>query len=265
MSDYADSGNSTLPVILAAVSTTAVVCVAGFLFLDGKKSDEGKNETKVTVTDKVDRKDKADKADNTDKAKEPVTEVTKTVVAEPQKPSKPEVIERTKTVTAAPQSQPRADVDLARLARVSTSRSLPPAVGRTGKRFYYSGSMATDRITYTGWGVKGDASGQTITFRWDRPVTISQVGMINGYKKVDNDSREDRYYQNRRVQRVQWRLGSDTRIMQSFQDGRKSPQMEAIEPVTVSEVTIVIQDTYEPGTYKHDDTVISEIYIKGSL
>lgn len=254
MSTATDSGNSTLPVVLAAISATAVVCVGGFLVLDSGilgGSDTKESKTAVEASQGAD---------------EPA--VTKTIVTKTQQPQTTkttEVIVRETTVTKAAQPVQRGDIDLAKLATVKTSRSLPPAVGRTGKRYYYSGAMAVDRITYTGWGMKGDATGERITFTWDRPVTISAIGLINGYKKVDNDNGEDRYYQNRRVTSVRWSFSDGTSRVQALADGMKAPQMDTLDtPVKVSSVTMEIAGTTQPGTYKHNDTVVSEIYIKGT-
>lgn len=254
MSAATDSGNSTLPVVLAAISATAVVCVGGFLLLDsGIVGGSDKKETATTVKDN-------------DEASEPT--VTQTIVTKTQKPQTTkttEVIVKETTVTKTAQPARRGDVDLTKLARVRTSRSLPPARGRTGKRYYYSGAMAVDRVTYTGWGMKGDATGERITFAWDRPVTISDIGLINGYKKVDNDNGEDRYWQNRRVTSVRWSFSDGTSRIQPLTDGVKAPQMDTLDtPVKVSSVTMEIAGTTQPGTYKHNDTVVSEIYIKGT-
>lgn len=271
---------SNTPTVLLAVAGTAVVCVAGYLLIDsqsGSKNDSTTIQTQNTAS--------ATNANGPADAGSP--QVTKTVIVKttkqqpqpgdsggPGRPTSGTKPSQQEAPVQAPVSKPKSTtVDLARLAKVTTSSSLKPAVSKSGKKIYYSGKMTIDRNPETGWVVKGDGTAASIHFTWDKPVTVYEFGMINGYAKIDKKSGEDRYFQNRRISQAGWdfgqpeipgqRDGEDG--MAPFYDDTKKPQMTRMQkPFTTKKLTIQIIGTSQYNDPRHGDTVISEIYVNGS-
>lgn len=131
---------------------------------------------------------------------------------------------------------------------------------------YYASNMF-DGTPTTAWRVPGDGSGDTITMRWDQPVTICTVGLINGYAKTDRTDGNDRYFEARKITSATWTAGSTTVADQnSLSTGDRTVQTTALQtPVTTSELTLRINDTSRPGRSSRDYTTISEIEVVGFI
>lgn len=124
---------------------------------------------------------------------------------------------------------------------------------------YDAGNML-DADPTTAWRMDGSAAGSTLTFAFDGPRTVDQVGLINGLAKVDPVGNEDRYGQNRRLLTVTWLVG-DSSFEQSLVDGDRSIQAVRFEPITTSTVQMVINEVSGPGTGTKDRTAISDVLI----
>lgn len=280
MNDNTPPNGSNTPVVLLAVAGTAVVCVAGYLFLDSQTGSAKDSQTAQTTA--TANKTNADSPTSASSPQVTKTVIVKTTEQQPQpddsdaadRPKSEEKPSREESPAQSPGAKPKStNVDLARLARVTTSSSLKPAVSKSGQKLYYSGKMTIDRNPETGWAVKGDGTAASISFTWDKPVTVYEFGMINGYAKIDKKSGEDRYFQNRRVDQAGWdfgqpevpgqRDGEDG--MAPFYDDTKKPQMTRMrKPFTTKKLTIQIIGTSQYNDPRHGDTVISEIYVNGS-
>lgn len=279
-----ESSKSPVPAVLVAIAGTAAVCVAGYLFLGG--GNPGKSETRTTNTTtaspttapstSVNNPSDSDKKPGLDSKFN--TEVTTTVTVSPKDSADGSSgTNKQKSPREAPQKESkRTNVDLAKFARITTSRSMKPVVTKYGDKIYYSVEMAVDRNPATGWGVKGDGTAAKITFTWDKPVTVHEFGMINGYAKTDPRTGEDRYFQNLRIVQAGWDFGQpDTPGLKDGEDGTapfydnsRKPQMnktsKILSPLTTTKLTISILGTGGRTQGTHVDTVISEIYINGT-
>lgn len=284
MTGTTESSKSPVPAVLVAIAGTAAVCVAGYLFLGGGNS--GKSETSTTNTTtasptteppiSVNNPSDSDKKPGPDTKSN--TEVTTTVTVTPKDSADGSSgTNKQKSPREAPQKEgKRTNVDLAKLAKITTSRSMKPAMSKSGQKIYYSGAMTVDRNPATGWAVKGDGTAAKITFTWDKPVTVHEFGMINGYAKTDPRTGEDRYFQNRRVVQAGWDFGQPDIPglkdgedgMAPFYDDTRKPQViqtpKIRTPLTTTKLTISIMGTSDYNDPRHGDTVISEIYINGS-
>ncbi len=94
----------------------------------------------------------------------------------------------------------------------------------------------------------GDATGTVLTFRLDRPTTITKVGLINGYAKTafSGGRRYDWYQGDRRVLSVDWVFDDGTTVSQTFSETR-AMQSRTIPPVTTSTVQVRITAVSPPG------------------
>lgn len=138
----------------------------------------------------------------------------------------------------------------------------------TGEPTTYEPANMLDGDPETGWRVTGDATGSTLTFTFDEPVTLTSVGLINGYAKtsVDESGTEfDLYAGSRRVLKVAWVLDGGESIPQTLVDGERTVQLldvGAIEASTV-ELRLVAVSAPGEGADARDKTAISEVSLNG--
>ena len=140
--------------------------------------------------------------------------------------------------------------------------------------FDFSGQPVTfvapnmvDGVAETCWRTPGDATGTVLTFRLERPTTITTVGLINGYAKtaVAGGRQYDWYRGDRRVLSVQWVFDDGTTVSQTFSETR-TMQSRSVPPVTTSTVQVRITAVSAPGhgPATRDDTAVSEVSLVGS-
>ncbi len=142
----------------------------------------------------------------------------------------------------------------------ATSRPAPDAAGRP---VTYVASHLVDRKPGTAWRMDGDGTGSTLVFTFDRLVTFTSVGLVNGYAKVDPVDGTDRYPQMRRILRVTWTFDGASPVPQFLADGDHTPQSIPVAPVTARVVSLSIDATTLPGEAGFDWTPISEVYLTG--
>ena len=111
----------------------------------------------------------------------------------------------------------------------------------------------------TAWRCSGPGVGTTLTFSFDGETEVGEVGLINGYAKVDPETRTKRYGQYRRITEVVWGVG-DLDVRQTLDDDEAAVQTVRIPPQQVSSVTLTIRRTTDPGTERSssDAVLISE-------
>lgn len=138
----------------------------------------------------------------------------------------------------------------------------------TGEPTTYEAGNMVDGDPETAWRVTGDASGETLTFTFDEPVTLTSVGLVNGYAKtsVDGSGTEfDLYAGSRRVLEVQWVLDGETVIDQTLSDGERGLQRIDTGAVEVTVVELRLVEVSAPGTgpAARNKTAISEVSLEG--
>ena len=176
-------------------------------------------------------------------------------------PTEEPVAEPTESAAPPPES-----VDVTSLAQVSVPGAAPPNNDVTGELVTFVGPNLIDGDPTTTWRVAGDASGSTLTFSFAKPVTITSVGVLNGYAKVstDDSGREFNWYAaNRRLRVVEWVLG-DTVVPIEYGDVPEIQQVP-IEPTPTSMVQLRIVAVSPPGLGPtgRDYTAISEVAFQG--
>jgi hypothetical protein len=147
-------------------------------------------------------------------------------------------------------------------ADVSVPGTAPASVDEDGNPVTFEAQNMLDADPRTSWRMAGDGSGAVITFRYDDPVTVTEVGLINGYAKTDPP--HDWYAGNRRIGLVEWVFDDGTVVAQELGD---DPSMQTV-PVDADETTSVelrIVEVSEPGSGPdgRDFTAISGVELTG--
>ena len=154
-------------------------------------------------------------------------------------------------------------VDLTGDVTATVPADAPPSRDRANKPVTFDAKNMWDGKPRTSWRMPGDGTGETLTFDLGQDVVITEVGMINGYAKVDG---ADNWYQaNRRVRAVQWEFDDGTRVTQEFADGRTLQRAE-IGPIATRTVKVHLLTVTPPGDgpNRRDYTAISEIQFLGA-
>ncbi len=130
----------------------------------------------------------------------------------------------------------------------------------------YVATHMLDGRAETTWRMPGDGTGETITFRLDSPAVLTEVGLINGYAKVGQDSGGllDWYAGNRRIFEVEWTFDDGTVMTQTLRE-TADMQTLALDDVETGTVTLRLLEVSDPGTGRaaRDFTAISDISLVG--
>jgi len=137
-----------------------------------------------------------------------------------------------------------------------------------GNPIDYGADNLFDDDPQTAWRMPGSGAGDDVVIRLDRPATITRVGLINGYAKVDRDAQGDdvRWYpRNRRILTVEWRFDDGTTLTQKLQQ-RPGLQTIDVPDVTTQTVTLhlVRVSPPKPGRLGRDYTAISDVLLRGT-
>ncbi len=156
--------------------------------------------------------------------------------------------------------------NLAQLATVSAPPPAPPGQGANGEVVRYVATNMVDDIPETTWRMAGDGTGESITFRFERPATLTEVGLVNGYAKVAHDKRGvlDWYHGNRRINAVEWTFDDGTVVRQQLGDTTLM-QSVGVKKVETSTVTLRLLEVSPPGRGRasRNYTAISEVSFLG--
>jgi hypothetical protein len=170
----------------------------------------------------------------------------------------------TSSATTAPTGPP---AEVAGLSSASAPTHAPAGVDFSGRPVTYVAPNMVDGVVETCWRTPGDATGTVLTFRLERPTTITKVGLINGYAKTafSGGRRYDWYQGDRRVLSVDWIFDDGTTVSQPFTETR-AMQSRTIPPVTTSTVLVRITAVSPPGRglASRDDTAVSEVSLVGA-
>lgn len=169
--------------------------------------------------------------------------------------------------SAPPRSRWSKPRDLA--GRTDVTAPAPAAASRDtdGNVVRYVAQHLVDSEPTTAWRMRGDGTGATITFRFDRPVLLREVGLINGYAKTGSSRRGaiDWYPSNRRVSSVRWAFGGGRVVDQRLVSTRRM-QTTRVGRVRTREVTLRMLQVTPPGTGStaRDYTALSGVRLVGS-
>jgi hypothetical protein len=121
------------------------------------------------------------------------------------------------------------------------------------------------------WRCDGDAAGIQLVFTISPAATVTRIGLVPGYAKVDPYAGYDRFLENRRITAVTWicrRAGSEVaRVRQSLDPGNRA--MQSVDTASLGPcdaVWLQIDRVTAPGAdgaVPKDYTAISDVSIQG--
>ena len=150
-----------------------------------------------------------------------------------------------------------------RPADVAVPGSAPASVDEAGNPVTFKADNMLDADPRTSWRMVGDGSGSVVTFTFDNAVTVTEVGLINGYAKKDPP--HDWYAGNRRIEMVTWAFDDGTEVTQELGEVRdlQTVGVDAVETTTI-ELRIVAVTDPGSGPDGRDYTAISDVEITGA-
>lgn len=162
-----------------------------------------------------------------------------------------------------PAPDPDDVADLTGRATAEVPGVAPPSRDRGGRPVDFEAANLFDGRARTAWRVAGDASGSTLVFDLGGPVVLTDVGLVNGYAKVDGPV--NWYLGNRRVRAVQWEFDDGTRITQELREARTMQSIE-IDPVETTTIQLHLVSVTVPGSGSNgrDYTALSEVSFRGA-
>lgn len=160
-----------------------------------------------------------------------------------------------------PGSTPAASGELGPAAEIAVPGTAPDGADNSGEPVSYAAANLVDGDPSSTWRAKGSAEGETIELTWPEDVTITEVGLVNGYAKVDDVGGDDRYRQNRRILEAIWVFDDGTEVTQEFEGSTDLQAVTLDTPVTTSRVELRLVRVSKPGG--RDFTAISELSIVG--
>jgi hypothetical protein len=124
----------------------------------------------------------------------------------------------------------------------------PQTTDDAGHSVYYAPGQMFDARPNTAWRCNGNGIGQVIIFTLPDKTTIDEVGLVNGYAKVDPASGAKRYGEYRRITEVTWTFANGSTFEQSLEDGVTTLQQLSIPPQPGDTVTLTINASSAPGS-----------------
>jgi hypothetical protein len=132
--------------------------------------------------------------------------------------------------------------------QVKVGCQAPQTTDDGGHPVYYAPGQMFDTKPNTAWRCNGNGIGQVISFTLPDQSTINEVGLVNGYSKVDPASGAKRYGEYRRITEVTWTFANGSTFEQSLQDGVTTLQKLSIPPQPGDTVTLTIKASSQPGS-----------------
>jgi hypothetical protein len=163
---------------------------------------------------------------------------------------------------AAPSgAQPSGQVAWLTPSQVSVDCQAPQSTDGAGDPVVYVPEQMVDGSMNTAWRCNGNGVGQVVTFEFPAGTTIAEVGLVNGYAKVDPGTGVERYREYRRIIQVTWTFANGAAFQQSLSDGVETVQKLSIPPQSGDQVSLTIEASAEPGSTARgrDAVVISEV------
>jgi hypothetical protein len=145
--------------------------------------------------------------------------------------------------------------------QVQVDCQAPQTTDGAGNPVTYVPEQMFDGRMDTAWRCNGDGVGQVVTFDFPAGATINEVGLVNGYAKVDPATGAERYGEYRRISKVTWTFANGASFQQSLNDGVTTMQKLKISPQQGDRVTLTIEASTGPGSTARgrDAVVISEV------
>lgn len=146
-------------------------------------------------------------------------------------------------------------------AQVRVGCQAPQTTDGAGNPVTYAPEQMYDGRANTAWRCNGDGVGQLVTFELPARATIVEVGLVNGYAKVDPVTGAKRYGEYRRITKVTWTFANGASVQQSLRDGVTTMQKLSIPSQPGDRVTLTIEASTDPGSTARgrDAVVISEV------
>jgi hypothetical protein len=146
-------------------------------------------------------------------------------------------------------------------AQVKVGCQAPQTTDGAGNPVTYVPEQMYDGRANTAWRCNGDGVGQVVTFEFPAGATIVEVGLVNGYAKVDPATGVKRYGEYRRITKVTWTFANGAAFQQSLEDGVTTMQKLSIPSQPGDRVTLTIEASTDPGSTARgrDAVVISEV------
>jgi hypothetical protein len=162
---------------------------------------------------------------------------------------------------AAPAPSSPGQVASATPTRVKVGCQAPQTTDDAGNPVYYVPEQMFDGKMNTAWRCNGNGIGQVVTFEFPAGTSIVEVGLVNGYAKVDPASGAKRYGECRRITKATWTFANGTSLQQSLEDGVKTVQKLSIPSQPGDQVTLSIEASTGPGSNARgrDAVLISEV------
>lgn len=161
-------------------------------------------------------------------------------------------------------SDPGDTGDLTREATATAPVTAPDSTDQqTGEPVTFAVANMLDGDPTTAWRMPGDGTGTELTFSFDEPVEVTEVGLINGYAKVYPGY--NGYQWNRRIVTVEWVFDDGSSVIQHLRSSRRV-QSTSVGPTTTSTIRLrIVEVTPVPRVPAPKDyTPISEIAIGGT-
>lgn len=156
---------------------------------------------------------------------------------------------------------PARATEVAALAEVDVPDTAPDGSDSAGNAISYGAANLVDGDATTAWRTSGDAGGGEIVLTLPAAQTITSVGIVNGYAKVDEASGDDRYEQNRRILAATWIFDDGTEASYQLRETTDPQTFTLDEPVETTTIHIRIDEVSDPGG--RDYTAISELNLIG--
>lgn len=146
---------------------------------------------------------------------------------------------------------------------VTATCQAPDGEDSAGNTITYDPEHTIDGRLDTAWRCDGSAVGARLVLEFDRPVTVTSVGLVPGYAKVDPKSGENRFTQNRTVTAATWLFDDGTTHLQQI----PSPQpvmttSDLASGVSTTRVVLQITGTGNPSA-ERDFTAVSDVLVSG--
>ncbi|MCW2810881.1 MAG: hypothetical protein JWP61_1339 [Friedmanniella sp.] len=137
----------------------------------------------------------------------------------------------------------------------------PAATDDAGQTVSYTPAGLLDGVASTAWRCDGAGVGHTIAFAFPAGSTVTQVGLVNGYAKVDPASGAHRYGEYRRITEVTWTFPDGAAYPQRLVDGEEGLQVMTVPAHPVGTVTLTIDASTPPGQPQstRDAVLISDV------
>ncbi|WP_082749018.1 zinc ribbon domain-containing protein [Nocardioides jensenii] len=160
---------------------------------------------------------------------------------------------------------PSPDADAKDLASEVTASGPPPRrPGKdvNGKKVSYPVTNMFDGSPSTAYRIAGDGTGETITFTLPAESTIKEVGLINGYAKLDPGA--NWYQRNRKITKVEWLFDDGTSLEQTLRNTTDMQVIGVKDAVTSTIRMRIVSVTEHSGPPLWNVTAVSEVVLRGT-